>query len=196
MHLHRRVPRHPLPPHSHILRIVLRRALHLSSQLLQRLPLRLRDQQRREDTAEHEERKDLQDMVQPRRRRASGRCATGSQGADEGLGEDGADFARGGGDAVGGGAVSGREAFAWYYEGCCVWTEVEEELGDDVEAEEGASAEVVVGEAHDAEDDGEDDEAADLDGLATDGVDEGYGYPVSRYGAGADDDQVPDGCVV
>jgi hypothetical protein len=36
--------------------------------------------------------------------------AAGAEGSDEDLGDDGADFARGGGDTVGGGAVAGREA--------------------------------------------------------------------------------------
>lgn len=37
--------------------------------------------------------------------------AAGAEGADEDLGDDGADFAGGGGDAVGGGAVAGWEAW-------------------------------------------------------------------------------------
>ena len=40
-----------------------------------------------------------------------GSGAAGSEGADEDLGDDGADFAGGGGDAVGGGAVAGWEAW-------------------------------------------------------------------------------------
>jgi hypothetical protein len=36
--------------------------------------------------------------------------AAGAEGSDEDLGDDGADFAGGGRDTVGGGAVAGREA--------------------------------------------------------------------------------------
>ena len=46
----------------------------------------------------------------------------GSEGAEDGLGYDGADFARGGGYAVGGGSVAGWETFAWDDEGCGVGT--------------------------------------------------------------------------
>jgi hypothetical protein len=50
-------------------------------------------------------------VVEPRRAVVLG-GATGAKRADEALRDDGADFARGGGDTVAGGAVSSREAFA------------------------------------------------------------------------------------
>ena len=87
----------------------------------------------------------------------------------------------GGGGGGGGGEKKGR-------------TKVEEEVGEDVEGEEGAVGlqESVVGEADDAEEDGQHDEAHELDGFAANGVDRGDGDPVPRDGAGADEDQVAD----
>ncbi len=55
---------------------------------------------------------------------------------------------------------------------------------------------MVEREADDAENDGQNGEAHQLDGLATDGVDQGDRHPVTGDGAGADDDQVADGLVV
>lgn len=50
-----------------------------------------------------------------------GSCAAGAEGADKDLSDDGADFAGGGGDTVGSGAVAGWEAWvgvvsvgSWY----------------------------------------------------------------------------------
>lgn len=77
--------------------------------------------------------------------------------------------------------ISGGEAFSGYDESRGVWSKVEEKLGDDVESEKGASAEFVVCETHDAEDDGQNDEATDLDGLATNGINESHGEPITRY---------------
>lgn len=50
--------------------------------------------------------------------------------------------------------------------------------------------EVVVGEADDDEQHGQDDEAHELDRFAADGVNCGHGHPVARNGSGADNDQV------
>ena len=97
--------------------IILGRPGHLPSQLLQRLALRLRNQQRRKHAHEHEQREDLQHVVQPGRLIILGRAA-GAQGSDEHLGDDGADFAGGRGQAVRGAAVAGREALAGDDE-CC-----------------------------------------------------------------------------
>ena len=57
-------------------------------------------------------------------------------------------------------------------------------------------AELVVGEADDAEENCQDGEAHELDWLAADGVDCGDGDPVAWNCAGADDDQVANGGVV
>jgi len=54
---------------------------------------------------------------------------------------------------------------------------------------------LVVQLTHDAEEDGQEREAHQLDRLAADGIDERDGHPVARNGAGADEDQVADGDV-
>ena len=69
------------------------------------------------------------------------------------------------------GAVARGEAFTRDDECCRVGAEVEEELGEDVECEEGMAREVVVGEANDDEENGENGETHELDGLAAEGVD-------------------------
>ena len=119
---------------------------YLASQLLKRLPLRLRNQQRRKDTAQHEQRKDLQHVVQPRRLGLL-RRTPGPQRSDEHLGDDGAHLTAGGADAVGRAAVAGREALAGDDEGRGVGSEVEEEHAEDVEADEAGGADYVVAEA-------------------------------------------------
>lgn len=92
-------------------------------------------------------------------------------------------------------AVPRREAFTGYNERRSVGTEVEEELREDVECEEGFSRERVVGEADCDEDAGEQDKAHELDGFAAEGVDGGDGYPVAGDGACACDDEVADSLV-
>jgi hypothetical protein len=91
-------------------RIVLGRAGDLASKLLESLALGLRDQKSGEATEKHEESVDLHDVVEPGGL-VFGGGAAGAEGTDEDLGDDGADFAGGGGDAVGGGAVAGWEAW-------------------------------------------------------------------------------------
>ena len=113
-------------------RIIVCRAGHLSSQLLQGLPLRFGNQQRGENPAKHEQGEDLHHVVQPRGRVLLGDHALGPQGTEDDLGDDGADFSRCSAEAVGGGAVAGREAFAGDDEGGGVGAEVEEELAEDV----------------------------------------------------------------
>ena len=101
-------------------RVIVGRARDLTSQLLERLPLRLRDQQRGEDTAEHEKREDLHDVVEPWRGGGSWRGSLGTERPEDTLGDYGADLAGGGRETVGGGTVAGWETFAGYDEGGCV----------------------------------------------------------------------------
>lgn len=71
----------------------------LTSQLLKGLALGLRNAQRSEDTQEHEQGINLEHVVEPR----IGIClgsATYTEGCNGSLGNDGADFACGGGDTV------------------------------------------------------------------------------------------------
>lgn len=96
------------------------RAWDLARQLLERLPLRLGDQQRGEDTAEHEQRKDFHDVVEPWRRIGRGRVTPNTEGPEDNLGDDGADLTGGGGETVGGGAVARGETFTGYDERGCV----------------------------------------------------------------------------
>ena len=91
-------------------RVVLRRAGDLASKLLESLALGLGDQKSGEAAQKHEEGVDLHDVVEPGRL-VRGCGAAGAEGTDEDLGDDGADFAGGGGDTVGGGAVAGWEAW-------------------------------------------------------------------------------------
>lgn len=99
---------------------IVHRALDLPRQILQRFPLRLRDQEGGEEAAEHEEGEDLHDVVEPGRIVGSGGCTSLAKGPQNDLRDDGADFAGCGADAVGCGAVAGREAFAGDDKGGCV----------------------------------------------------------------------------
>lgn len=103
--------------------IVIRRAGHLARQFLERLALRLWDEQGGEDTEQHEERKDLHHVVEPRgggvAARARG-CAARPQRAEDRLCNDGANLARRGREAVRRGAVPGGETFARHDESGCV----------------------------------------------------------------------------
>ena len=71
-------------------------------------------------------------------------------------------------------------------------TEVKEKLAKNVAGEEGMLAELLVRETDDAEEDGEDCETYELNGLATNGIDESNGDPLTWNGTGANDDEVPD----
>lgn len=72
---------------------------------------------------------------------------------------------------MGCGTVAGWETFSGHNEGGRVGAEVEEELGEDVEGEQGVAGEMVIGETDDDKEDGEDGETHDLDGFAAEGVD-------------------------
>lgn len=69
-------------------------------------------------------------------------------------------------------------------------THVEEEVGEDVARKETAFADLVVAKAHDAEDDGENRETAELDRFTTDGIASSDRDPVTGNGTGTDQDQV------
>lgn len=105
----------------------------LSSKALQGTALSLGNEQSREDATKHEECEDLHDVIEPRAVRSSLGSAFVDQGAKHTLGDDCTNLARCGTDAMGGGTVSGREAFSRHNEGGRVGTEVEEELCQHVE---------------------------------------------------------------
>ena len=100
--------------------IIVGRSGHLAGQLLERLPLRLGDEQCGEDTAQHEERKDLHHVVQPGRVGRAGWRTLLTERAEDALGHDGADLAAGGRETVRCGSVAGREAFTRDDESGCV----------------------------------------------------------------------------
>lgn len=102
--------------------IVIGGAGNLTGQLLERATLGLGDEQSGEDTAEHEEGEDLHDVVEPGRVVGARGSTAGAERAEDDLGDDGADFTRGGGKAVRGAAVARWEAFAGDDERCCVGT--------------------------------------------------------------------------
>jgi len=128
-------------------------------------------------------------MVEPRRSTLlSG--TTSAERTDEDLGDNGADLARGGGNAVGSRSVACREALAWNDESRRVRSEIEEEFGKDIASEQTACADCVVSETYYAEEDGEDDKATKLDWLAAESVNSSHGHPVAGDGAGTDKDDV------
>lgn len=75
-------------------------------------------------------------------------------------------------------------------------TKVEEELSDDVDSKEAVGAQLVVGETHDDEEDGQDSEATKLDGLTAQSINGSDRNPVSRDGTSEDNDNVTNGGVV
>ncbi len=68
---------------------------------------------------------------------------------EDDLGDDGTDFARRCRKAVRCRAIPGREAFARNDERSGVWSEVEEELAENVEGKKCVAAELVIGETDD-----------------------------------------------
>lgn len=79
--------------------VVVRRAWNLTRELFEGLSLCFRDEQSGEDTQEHEEGKDLHDMVEPwgrGRTRGAGCRAASSERAKDGLRDDGTNLARSG----------------------------------------------------------------------------------------------------
>ena len=115
--------------------IVIASAGDFTSQLLESLPLGLRDQEGSEAAAQHEESKDLHHVVKPWGWVGCGRMALGPERPEDALSDDGTDFTRGSGDTVGSRAVSSREAFARDDERRGIRSEVEEELGEHVESQ-------------------------------------------------------------
>ncbi len=101
-------------------RIVILRARNLARQLLESLPLSLRDQKRRKQTHQHEECENLHDVIEPWGIVGPGCSAARTERAEDALSDDGTDFAGCGADAVGGGAVAGGETLAGDDECCCV----------------------------------------------------------------------------
>ena len=168
----------------------------LAAQLLERLPLGLRDQEGGTDTEQHEEGIDLENVVHPGVGVAAWDSTAGAERGDGALADDGADLAHGSGQAVRGRSVAGGEDLAGDDEGGGVGAEIEEELGEHEDGEQSVRRKVLVGETHDHEEDGEDAEAHELNRLAAKDVDGEDGDPVAGDGTGEDDDHVADSGVV
>lgn len=91
----------------------------LATQFLQGNPFRFGNTQCGEDTGEHKDGVDLQDVVEPRASRF-GRRASDAERRDRRLSDYGSNFPHARGEAVRGRAVAGGETFAGYDEGCGV----------------------------------------------------------------------------
>ena len=122
--------------------------------------------------------------------------ATGSQGAEYALCDDGTDFTGCSRETVGGWAVSCREAFAGNDESGGVGAEVEEELCEHVKCEQGVAGKVVECKTNDDEEDSEHGESHELDGFSAQGVDGCDRYPVTGNGSGADQNKISNGVVI
>jgi hypothetical protein len=160
------------------------------SQVLKSAALGLGNKKSGEDTAEHEGREDLHNMVKPWASGATFDGTASSQRRDGGLGDNGPDLTGGGRDTVGGRPVASREALSGHDEGGGVGAPVEEKLNEDVDAQHAVGAEVLEGESPDDEQDGQEDEANELQGLAADSVKGSDREPVTRDGTSADENAV------
>lgn len=105
-------------------------------------------------------------------------------GRKENLGKHCAQLSHASTEAVTGAAYASWEDFSGRDEGCCIGAEVEEELRQHVEDEEVFFGKHFPCESEDAEDDGEDEEAADLDAFTAEFIDCEDGEPVSGECAG------------
>lgn len=182
-------------------RVVSARALvqgraRFAGQLLQSPSLGFRNQEGDQGPAQHEERKDLHEMVQPGatiRAAAVLRSALVQQVRGDDLGNNSTNLARTRTQTVTRASVARGIAFTGDDEGGGVRAKVKEELCNDIEGEQRTLRQMVVRETDDAEDDGEEEEAEDLDRLATNGVDGGHRSPVSGNAAGTVEDEVANG---
>jgi hypothetical protein len=136
-------------------------------QVLERAALGLGNEQRSEDTREHERGEDLHDVVEPRGGVGGGGVAANTERRDGTLRDDGTNLAGTGGETVGGGAVARGKALAGNNESSGVgapWKSlvsvcvddvmmrltVEEQLDEDVDSQHGVAGKVLVGETPDA----------------------------------------------
>jgi hypothetical protein len=90
-------------------------------------------------------------------------------------------------------SVPGRETFSGNDEDGCVRIEVEEKLSENVDGEKTVTRKFSVCKAEDAEEDGRNGEAHQLDRFAIGDINCSNCYPVPRNCASQDNDQVSDG---
>lgn len=160
--------------------------LVLAGKFFEGFALRLGNKEGREDTSEHEEGEDFEDMGH---KRVLTTLVLELEGDD--LSDDGTEFAGGGRDTVSGRSVTSREDFSGNDESSSVGSKVLHKVGSAVEEDEstdGVLLEFVVSESHAAEEDSEDDETGELERLATPFVDEEEGGPESGNESSNGDD--------
>lgn len=167
-------------------------------EFLEGLALGLGNQESGEDTAKHEESKNLHDVLEPRGVGGTSRSATVNERPEDTLSNDGADFARGSRETVRGGTVASREAFSRHDEGGGIGTEVEEELSQHVESKETVVRVLqwIIGKTNNNEENGKHDKTTKLDRFTAKGINGSHGNPVTRNGTRADENQVADSGVV
>jgi len=162
----------------------------LVRQLLQSLALGLGNQEGDNETDEHEQGKDLEQLGDE----GVGTTAI-LQLRETNLGNDGAQLAGTGGDTVTGGTVTGREDLTGDDEGGRVGSEVLEELGGGKEEDEEGDrvvADLVVGETEDAEKDAGHDETENLDLDASQTLNGEDSDPVTGDGTQENNDDLTD----
>ncbi|KAB8659296.1 hypothetical protein FH972_026185 [Carpinus fangiana] len=117
-------------------------------------------------------------------------AAVGGEVVEEDTGENGTHLADGSGEAVGETADTRGEGLGGDDEGGGVGAEVEEQLGQGEAGKLASGADAVVVASNDTEEQGGEDEATDLDGLASEPLNGRNGQEVTGEVAGDDDDQV------
>lgn len=165
----------------------------LVGELLEGLALGLGDEESNNETDEHEESKDLEQLGDE----GVGTTAVLELGESD-LGNDGTELSGTGSDTVTGGAVAGGEDLTGDDEGGRVGAEVLEELGGGKEEDKEGDRVVLdgmVGESEDAEEDAGHDETDDLDADTAEALDGEDGDPVTGDGTEEDDDDLADGGV-
>lgn len=166
--------------------------LVFSGEFFESLVLGLGNQEGREDTRQHEESENLENVLD------EFVCTTDiTELSETDLSNDSSKFAGSSRDTVCSRTVPSWESLTRYNESGGVGAEVLEEVGQAVEEDEGlggggGGGELVVTETHDDEEDGKHDEAHKLNGLATPAVDEDEGDPVSGDETGDGENQVSD----
>lgn len=164
--------------------------LVLVGELLKGLALGLGDEESDNETNEHEEGEDLEQLGDE----GVGATAVLELG-ETNLGNDGTELSGTSGDTVTGGTVTGGEDLTGDDEGGRVGTEVLEELGGGKEEDkesDGVVLDGVVSESEDAEEDAGHDETDDLDADTAEALDGEDSDPVTGDGTEKDDDDLTD----
>lgn len=170
-------------------------AVVLFGDFFQSHPLGFGDDDRGEDTEQHEQSEDFHHVVQPTVLVVRG-TAVVDKSTNTGLSDDGTNLTRGGRQTVSRRPVSGREDFTGDNESGGVGAEVLEELGDNVQPKLTTFGQAVVTETDTTEKRSQNDETTDLNRLSADGVNGGGRHPVTRKRTSTHKNQVTGGGVV